>query len=107
MSLILCKFYPDPDIAPHYTPGPTLSVASTQTPALSDHETQLAQAQRARIPPPRRAFDFLPDLMATTQEGFKLREDVKPLHITQPEGVSFSLRGAQLEWQNWRMHVGA
>jgi primary-amine oxidase len=45
--------------------------------------------------------------MATTQEGFKLREDVKPLHITQPEGVSFSLRGAQLEWQNWRMHVGA
>ncbi|KAJ7864469.1 copper amine oxidase [Mycena olivaceomarginata] len=71
--------------------------SDVNTPVLSDHETQLAQAQRARIPPPRRAFDFLPDLMATTQEGFKLREDVKPLHITQPEG---------LEWQNWRMHVG-
>ncbi|KAF7362373.1 Amine oxidase [Mycena venus] len=56
--------------------------------------------------PPRTSFDFLPDLMATTQKDFKLREDVKPLHIVQPEGVSFKFNGSQLEWQNWKMHIG-
>ncbi|KAF7350979.1 Amine oxidase [Mycena sanguinolenta] len=95
------------DIAPHYksTPnGPQLSVPSTETPALD--KDQLAYSQRDRIPPPRRAFDFLPDLMATTQKDFKLREDMKPLHIVQPEGVSFKVNGSQLEWQNWKMHIG-
>ncbi|KAJ6497511.1 copper amine oxidase [Mycena sanguinolenta] len=95
------------DIAPHYKStlnGPQLSVPSTETPALE--KDQLAYSQRDRIPPPRRAFDFLPDLMATTQKDFKLRDDVKPLHIMQPEGVSFKVNGSQLEWQNWKMHIG-
>ncbi|KAF8150485.1 peroxisomal copper amine oxidase [Mycena galopus ATCC 62051] len=95
------------DVAPHYksTPnGVTRSVQSTSAPALT--EDQFAYSQRERIPTPRRAFDFLPDLMATTQKDFKLREDMKPLHIVQPEGVSFKLNGAELEWQNWKMHVG-
>ena len=34
------------------------------------------------------------------------REDLKPLHITQPEGVSFSLDGTELKWQNWTMRLG-
>lgn len=37
---------------------------------------------------------------------FKPREDIKPLHILQPEGVSFSMNGNELEWQNWKMHIG-
>lgn len=61
---------------------------------------------RDRIPPPKRPFDFLPDLMAKSEEGFELRKDIKPLHILQPEGVSFKLDGHMLEWQNWKMHVG-
>ncbi|KAJ7725639.1 copper amine oxidase [Mycena maculata] len=95
------------EFAAHYesTPnGPVLSAASTEPPSLS--EDQLAFSKRGRIPPPRTAFNFLPDLMVTTQKDFKLREDVKPLHIVQPEGVSFKLLGTQLEWQNWKMHVG-
>jgi primary-amine oxidase len=36
----------------------------------------------------------------------QLRADLKPLHITQPEGVSFSLDGTQLRWQNWTMRLG-
>ncbi|KAJ7504131.1 copper amine oxidase [Mycena galericulata] len=95
------------DIAPHYKPtpnGPALSVPSTKPPSLS--EDQLAYSKRERIPPPRAAFDFLPDLMATTEKYFKLRDDLKPLHVVQPEGVSFKLLGTQLEWQNWRMHIG-
>ncbi len=32
--------------------------------------------------------------------------DLKPLHITQPEGVSFTVEGTELKWQNWTMRLG-
>jgi primary-amine oxidase len=32
--------------------------------------------------------------------------DVKPLHISQPEGVSFRLEGRLLSWQNWELRLG-
>ncbi|MDF2509116.1 MAG: histamine oxidase, partial [Microbacterium sp.] len=35
-----------------------------------------------------------------------LRTDLKPLHITQPEGPSFTLEGNVLRWQKWDLHVG-
>jgi primary-amine oxidase len=35
-----------------------------------------------------------------------LRADVKPLHIHQPEGISFTVDGNELRWQSWRMRVG-
>ena len=38
--------------------------------------------------------------------GTNLRTDLKPLHITQPEGASFSLDGSELKWQNWTMRLG-
>jgi primary-amine oxidase len=34
------------------------------------------------------------------------RQDLRPLHITQPEGVSFTLNGTELRWQNWSMRLG-
>jgi primary-amine oxidase len=34
------------------------------------------------------------------------RTDLTPLHITQPEGVSFTVEGTELRWQNWRMRLG-
>ncbi|KAL8955536.1 MAG: hypothetical protein Q9183_006606, partial [Haloplaca sp. 2 TL-2023] len=34
------------------------------------------------------------------------RNDLKPLNITQPEGVSFKVNGRTLEWQNWKIHIG-
>lgn len=34
------------------------------------------------------------------------RDDLKPLEITQPEGVSFTLDGNELHWQNWSMRIG-
>jgi Cu2+-containing amine oxidase len=53
-----------------------------------------------------KTFDFLPDLMANDPE-YKPREDVKPLHVVQPEGVSFKIDGHELEWQKWKMHIGS
>ena len=34
------------------------------------------------------------------------RTDLKPINITQPEGVSFKVKGRVIEWQNWSVHVG-
>jgi primary-amine oxidase len=34
------------------------------------------------------------------------RTDQKPLHITQPDGVSFTVDGHHLKWQNWTMRLG-
>ncbi|KAI9805178.1 MAG: Copper amine oxidase [Sarcosagium campestre] len=34
------------------------------------------------------------------------RNDVKPINITQPEGVSFRVDGRIVDWQNWKVHVG-
>ncbi|OXV10221.1 hypothetical protein Egran_02016 [Elaphomyces granulatus] len=34
------------------------------------------------------------------------RTDLKPIHITQPLGVSFKVDGRIIEWQKWNVHVG-
>ncbi|KAH9827342.1 Copper amine oxidase 1 [Teratosphaeria destructans] len=34
------------------------------------------------------------------------RKDVKPINISQPEGVSFTVDGRTVSWQNWSVHVG-
>ena len=44
--------------------------------------------------------EYLPELIP-----MPLRE-VKPLHVSQPEGVSFTLDGRLLSWQNWQLRLG-
>lgn len=34
------------------------------------------------------------------------RKDLKPINITQPNGVSFKVDGRIVDWQNWKIHVG-
>jgi primary-amine oxidase len=34
------------------------------------------------------------------------REPLKPLHVTQPDGPSFTLDGNLLTWQNWSLRIG-
>ena len=34
------------------------------------------------------------------------RQDLKPLHITQPDGPSFTVEGWQVKWQKWSFRVG-
>lgn len=38
--------------------------------------------------------------------GLKLRDDIKPLEITQPDGPSFTVVGNEIKWLNWSMRVG-
>ncbi|MBE9179925.1 primary-amine oxidase [Oculatella sp. LEGE 06141] len=34
------------------------------------------------------------------------RSDLKPLHITQPDGASFTVEGHLVRWQKWQFRVG-
>jgi primary-amine oxidase len=38
--------------------------------------------------------------------GAQERTDLKPLEISQPDGVSFTVDGYELRWQNWSMRLG-
>jgi primary-amine oxidase len=38
--------------------------------------------------------------------GTQQRTDLKPLEISQPEGVSFIIDGNELRWQNWSLRLG-
>jgi primary-amine oxidase len=38
--------------------------------------------------------------------GQRLRDDLRPVDIVQPEGASFRLDGHRLEWQRWSMRLG-
>jgi primary-amine oxidase len=44
--------------------------------------------------------EYLPSLIPTP-----LRE-VKPLHVSQPEGAGFTLEGHLLRWQDWELRLG-
>jgi primary-amine oxidase len=46
--------------------------------------------------------EYVPSLVP----GLALRDDVRPLEITQPQGVSFALDGNELRWQKWSMRLG-
>ncbi|KIY50447.1 peroxisomal copper amine oxidase [Fistulina hepatica ATCC 64428] len=97
-------FYPD--FPPRYKATPNGPVLTKDTTKYSGLDVDsLVDANRERIPPPLKLFDFLPDLMAKNDPKFKVRGDVTPLHILQPEGVSFRMNGNVLEWQNWKMHI--
>ena len=51
---------------------------------------------------PRIMGEYVPRLVP----GLKLRDDLAPLRITQPEGVSFRLDGHALAWQRWTLRLG-
>jgi primary-amine oxidase len=56
--------------------------------------------REASVPAPAVRGEYLPELIP-----MPLRE-VKPLEIIQPEGVSFTLDGTLLSWQNWQLRLG-
>jgi primary-amine oxidase len=52
------------------------------------------------VPVPPEAGEYAREFMP------QFRSDIKPLHITQPEGPSFVVEGHQIRWQNWQMRIG-
>ncbi|MDA3038336.1 MAG: primary-amine oxidase [Actinomycetota bacterium] len=59
--------------------------------------------ERANTPIPGHDGRFDPEGLQAG--GLTLRDDIKLLHITQPEGPSFTLDGTELAWQKWRVRL--
>src|SRR5215217_5282246 len=55
-----------------------------------------------RVDEPSTMGEYVPHLVP----GQRLRDDIRPLEISQPEGVSFSLDGNLLRWQKWALRIG-
>ncbi|MDQ4143505.1 MAG: primary-amine oxidase [Actinomycetota bacterium] len=63
------------------------------------------------VPIPKFQGEYNPELMIAAGERnrprfHRLREDMKPINITQPEGPSWKVDGHRVEWQKWQLHVG-
>lgn len=55
----------------------------------------------------RRTWQPNPDAEYAADLQPKLRDDLRPIHVSQPEGVSFRVSGdgEVVEWQKWRFHL--
>ena len=61
------------------------------------------------VPLPTHPGNYAPELMTrpgNVPEFDRLRDDIKPIEITQPEGPSFTVDGHEVTWQKWRLGVG-
>ncbi|WRT64903.1 uncharacterized protein IL334_001842 [Kwoniella shivajii] len=85
---------------------PPTNAASGEAHPPSSAEAYAKQATRERFAPPLAPQNYLPEQIALDEPNFKVRDTLKPLHVVQPEGVSYSLDGRVLSWQNWKVHVG-
>lgn len=58
------------------------------------------------VEPPNVMGEYVPRHIPDRIRSASQREPLKPLHVTQPEGPSFTLDGNLLRWQNWSLRVG-
>jgi primary-amine oxidase len=61
------------------------------------------------VPLPPQAGNYEPALMVeagNVPPFTALRDDLKPIAITQPEGASFTLDGHHVRWQKWSLRIG-
>ncbi|TDS87777.1 primary-amine oxidase [Nesterenkonia aurantiaca] len=61
------------------------------------------------VPLPQRKGNYTADRITDPENSphfEKVRDRMKPIHITQPEGPSFTMQGNGLEWANWNLRVG-
>jgi primary-amine oxidase len=54
------------------------------------------------VPEPETMGEYVPGLVP----GQRLREDIRPLEIVQPEGSSLRVEGNLVRWQKWSVRVG-
>lgn len=61
-------------------------------------------------PLPPKNGNYVPELMLGDPTNVPaidaLRDDLKPIEITQPEGPSFTVTDGLVEWQKWKLRIG-
>lgn len=75
-------------------------VVDTETEEVLSVDVRLVNGERT--PVPLEEHNYLPEFI-----GNNYKTDVlKPINITQPEGVSFRVQGNELSWAGYKMHIG-
>jgi primary-amine oxidase len=65
------------------------------------NETKLVRIEdHGVVPVPKAPGNYTPEAVG------RMRTDLKPVEITQPEGTSFQLNGHEIRWQKWRFRIG-
>eukprot|EP00455_Lapot_gusevi_P012289 TRINITY_DN1578_c0_g2_i2.p1 TRINITY_DN1578_c0_g2~~TRINITY_DN1578_c0_g2_i2.p1 ORF type:complete len:665 (-),score=233.61 TRINITY_DN1578_c0_g2_i2:220-2214(-) len=67
-------------------------------------EMRVVKVEESNPVPPLPPYDPVAEFSPPIVNEY--RKDLKPLYVQQPEGVSFTVKGRVVEWQNWRFHVG-
>ncbi|PHH86771.1 hypothetical protein CDD83_9773 [Cordyceps sp. RAO-2017] len=75
-------------------------VADTETGEVLAVDVRRVGGQRTAVP--RAQHNYLPEFVAGGYRPGRLR----PVDVTQPEGVSFAVRGSEIAWAGLKMHVG-
>ncbi|KAH2588241.1 hypothetical protein KXW93_007214, partial [Aspergillus fumigatus] len=75
-------------------------IADTETEEILSVDVRTVDGERTR--PPLKQQNYLP---TSLQHGYPY-DTLKPIHITQPDGVSFQLHGNMLHWAGYKMHIG-
>ncbi len=52
------------------------------------------------VPIPRKSFEYC------AKAQTHVREDLRPINVVQPDGVSFQLEGRELKWHDWSLVIG-
>ncbi len=66
---------------------------------LTERTVEVVDLEQVSIP--EEPGNYIPELT-----GQRRADDMRPLHITQPEGPSFSLDGHSLHWYDWSLRIG-
>jgi primary-amine oxidase len=75
-------------------------VADTETEEVLSVDVRTVNGER--VPVPLKEHNYLPEFIG---DGY-IHDRLKPIDITQPQGVSFKVRGNELSWANYKMHIG-
>ena len=76
-------------------------IVDTQTEKVVEIDVKIKKGskyERAQVPMAQ--HNYMPEFIQT------YRDDVKPLNITQPEGVSFTMNGGEISWLGFKLHIG-
>lgn len=75
-------------------------VCDTETEEVLSVDVRRVNGERTA--PPLDSHNYLPEFIS---EGYQ-HDRLKPIDITQPQGVSFQVRGNELAWGPYKMHIG-
>ena len=75
-------------------------IVDTETEEVLSVDVRLVNGERTPIP--LQEHNYLPEFIG---DGY-IHDRLKPIDIIQPQGVSFKVRGNELTWANYKMHIG-